>query len=104
MTSESFSGICAISNIYILSSLPRVWHLKPPVIHCYLSYMLAPSWVQCFFQNHLLFIFIPSLSRVVSFSQPVRFKEVYIGRCADLPANAMQGMEADMKVGYSILW
>lgn len=39
-----------------------------------------------------------TLFRVVSFSRPVRFKEVYIGRCADLPANAMQGMEADMKV------
>lgn len=44
-----------------------------------------------------------SLFRVVSFSRPVRFKEVYIGRCADLPANAMQGMEADMKVKHSVV-
>ncbi|XP_064107459.1 laminin subunit alpha lam-3-like isoform X1 [Macrobrachium nipponense] len=36
-------------------------------------------------------------NRVVSFSQPVQFKDVYIGRCADLPPTAMQGMEGDMK-------
>ncbi|XP_050712288.1 laminin subunit alpha-1-like isoform X2 [Eriocheir sinensis] len=42
-------------------------------------------------------------NKVVSFSRPIRFKEVYIGRCADLPANAMQGMEADMKVADSCL-
>lgn len=42
-------------------------------------------------------------NKVVSFSRPVRFQEVYIGRCADLPATAMQGMEADMKVADSCL-
>ncbi|KAK8738881.1 hypothetical protein OTU49_003716 [Cherax quadricarinatus] len=36
-------------------------------------------------------------NRVVSFSRPVKFKDVYIGRCADLPPTAMQGMEGDMK-------
>ncbi|XP_071547005.1 laminin subunit alpha-1-like isoform X2 [Panulirus ornatus] len=36
-------------------------------------------------------------NEVVSFSRPVRFKDVYIGRCADLPPTAMQGMEGDMK-------
>ncbi|XP_063877309.1 laminin subunit alpha-1-like isoform X1 [Scylla paramamosain] len=42
-------------------------------------------------------------NKVVSFLNPVRFKEVFIGRCADLPATAMQGMEADMKVADSCL-
>ncbi|XP_042207400.1 laminin subunit alpha-2-like [Homarus americanus] len=36
-------------------------------------------------------------NKVVSFSQPVKFQDVYIGRCADLPQTAMQGMEGDMK-------
>ncbi|KAK7085775.1 Laminin subunit alpha-2 [Halocaridina rubra] len=42
-------------------------------------------------------------NRVVSFSHPVYFEDVYIGRCADLPPTAMQGMEGDMKVIDSCL-
>ncbi|KAG0726288.1 Laminin subunit alpha-2 [Chionoecetes opilio] len=44
-----------------------------------------------------------SSTTIVSFLRPVRFQEVFIGRCSDLPATAMQGMEADMKVADSCL-
>ncbi|KAK3855199.1 hypothetical protein Pcinc_038380, partial [Petrolisthes cinctipes] len=42
-------------------------------------------------------------NNVVSFSRPVRFEDVYIGRCEDLPPNAMQGMEGDMKEIHACL-
>ncbi|ROT86038.1 Laminin subunit alpha-1 [Penaeus vannamei] len=37
-------------------------------------------------------------NKVLPFNQPIQFQNVYIGRCADVPATAMQGMEGDMKV------
>ncbi|KAF2361238.1 Laminin G domain [Trinorchestia longiramus] len=36
-------------------------------------------------------------NKVVSFTRPKRFQGVYIGRCGDLPANAIRGMEGDVK-------
>lgn len=40
-------------------------------------------------------------NQVISFTRPKGFKAVYIGRCSDLPAHAIRGMESDVKEAES---
>ncbi|KAL7642435.1 UNVERIFIED_CONTAM: hypothetical protein RMT77_006996 [Armadillidium vulgare] len=36
-------------------------------------------------------------NEILSFNEPVRFENAFIGRCSDLPRNIMAGMESDVK-------
>ncbi|RXG70032.1 Laminin subunit alpha-2 [Armadillidium vulgare] len=43
------------------------------------------------------FFAIKQNRKILSFNEPVRFENAFIGRCSDLPRNIMAGMESDVK-------